>query len=231
MPPLVYYVVIYLPSSAQVYTRVVSVPYDGGRSVSTQPVVFLFNSNPDFWFQVTPINGNCNQVSTVLVEFATIVWEHRAVLDDRSRLLGKFRVVYTATVRSLQPDPTLPPDKNNSTLRLTCPGDEERDTFLEEYTDTSPLDGLATFGGLWTTMNGIFVLFFGASIIYFPFGRRPLSALGLAGIVAFIHECLVDLDEDVTGREKFRDSQLASSEQLLADNEEKHDKKWWNWTR
>ncbi|KAJ7906934.1 hypothetical protein B0H13DRAFT_1880158 [Mycena leptocephala] len=88
-------------------------------------------------------------------------------------------------------------------------------------------------------INGTFVLFFGANIVYFLFGRRPLSALGLvhifqrrklvdkwnedfpawrteggtpgsesAGVVAFIREGLIDLDDtpspaapDVDGQE------------------------------
>ncbi|KAJ7914158.1 hypothetical protein B0H13DRAFT_1873231 [Mycena leptocephala] len=45
--------------------------------------------------------------------------------------------------------------------------------------DVSPLSGVATFGGFWTFLNGAFALIFGANVVYFAFGRRPLSALGV----------------------------------------------------
>ncbi|KAJ6569051.1 hypothetical protein B0H19DRAFT_1373388 [Mycena capillaripes] len=41
---------------------------------------------------------------------------------------------------------------------------------------------VATFGGFWTFLNGTFALFFGANVIYFAFGRRPLSALGFVHV-------------------------------------------------
>ncbi|KAF7348871.1 Short-chain dehydrogenase/reductase family protein [Mycena venus] len=43
----------------------------------------------------------------------------------------------------------------------------------------TPLDGISTAGGLWTFVEGAFVLLFGANVFYFAFGRRPLSALGI----------------------------------------------------
>ncbi|KAJ7065871.1 hypothetical protein C8F01DRAFT_1126822 [Mycena amicta] len=49
-----------------------------------------------------------------------------------------------------------------------------------EVTDSSALSGLSNVGGFWTFVNGTFALFFGANIFYFAFGRRPLSALGVA---------------------------------------------------
>jgi hypothetical protein len=42
-------------------------------------------------------------------------------------------------------------------------------TYLEEFTDFTVFDGLATFGGLWTFVNGTFAFLFGANIIYFLF--------------------------------------------------------------
>ncbi|KAJ6497339.1 hypothetical protein C8R45DRAFT_1128972 [Mycena sanguinolenta] len=101
-------------------------------------------------------------------------------------------------------------------------------TKLEQDSlDITPLSGFSTFGGFWTFVEGVFVLFFGANVIYFALGRRPLSALGLihifqrrtlvrqwhddfpllrteggqpgsesAGIVAFIRERLIDIDQD-----------------------------------
>ncbi|KAJ7867720.1 hypothetical protein B0H14DRAFT_332570 [Mycena olivaceomarginata] len=97
----------------------------------------------------------------------------------------------------------------------------------QDSSDVSPLSGLATFGGFWTFVNGAFALFFGANVVYFALGRRPLSALGLvhifqrrtlarrwhndfpalhtegghpgsesAGVVAFIRERLIDIDQE-----------------------------------
>ncbi|KAJ7764941.1 hypothetical protein B0H16DRAFT_432501 [Mycena metata] len=48
--------------------------------------------------------------------------------------------------------------------------------------DTTVFNGISTFGGLWTFLNGAFSLFFGANILYFALGRRPLSALGIVHI-------------------------------------------------
>ncbi|KAJ7855995.1 hypothetical protein B0H13DRAFT_2283577 [Mycena leptocephala] len=93
--------------------------------------------------------------------------------------------------------------------------------------DTSHTAGVSDLGGFWAFVDGAFTLFFGANVVYFALGHRPLSALGLAhlfqrralvrrwhedfptihtegglpgselaGIVAFIRERLVDVDEE-----------------------------------
>jgi hypothetical protein len=41
--------------------------------------------------------------------------------------------------------------------------------MTHEYTDTSALLGFSTLGGLWTSLDGIFIFFFGANIFYFMF--------------------------------------------------------------
>ncbi|KAJ6543076.1 hypothetical protein B0H19DRAFT_1268245 [Mycena capillaripes] len=51
--------------------------------------------------------------------------------------------------------------------------------IFEDTLDSTALSGIATFGGFWTFLNGAFALCFGANVIYFMFGRRPLSALGV----------------------------------------------------
>ncbi|KAJ6467352.1 hypothetical protein C8R45DRAFT_477093 [Mycena sanguinolenta] len=51
--------------------------------------------------------------------------------------------------------------------------------YFQDTADASALSGIAKFGGFWTFVNGTFALFFGANIVYFAFGRRPLSALGV----------------------------------------------------
>jgi hypothetical protein len=78
---------------------------------------------------------------------------------------------------------------------LTLSPYKEPFKFLQDTADTSPLSGIATFGGFWTFVNGAFALFFGANVVYFIFGnwnplrsaidsddstgRRPLSVLGV----------------------------------------------------
>jgi hypothetical protein len=45
----------------------------------------------------------------------------------------------------------------------------------------TPLDGISTVGGLWTFAEGIFILVFGANIIYFAFGTYETSLYVLQG--------------------------------------------------
>jgi hypothetical protein len=45
----------------------------------------------------------------------------------------------------------------------------------------TPLDGISTVGGLWTFVEGAFVLLFGANVIYFAFGWYETSFHGLLG--------------------------------------------------
>ncbi|KAJ7684092.1 hypothetical protein DFH06DRAFT_1288514 [Mycena polygramma] len=115
---------------------------------------------------------------------------------------------------------------NEATLLLYQP-DPTASKLEQDSSDVSLLSGLSTFGGFWTFVNGAFALFFGANVIYFALGRRPLSALGLihifqrnalvrswhtdfpalrieggapgsesAGVVAFIRERLIDIEEE-----------------------------------
>ncbi|KAJ6544379.1 hypothetical protein B0H19DRAFT_1309812 [Mycena capillaripes] len=126
----------------------------------------------------------------------------------------------------------MPPNSGSDTvsLRLRPRGDISASAVTEivqDYADASFLNGFASFGGLWTFLNGAFSMLFGAEIVYFLFRGRPLSALGLvhffqrralmrrwhedfpalrteggqpgseaAGIVAFIRERFVDVDDE-----------------------------------
>ncbi|KAJ6455929.1 hypothetical protein C8R47DRAFT_1250710 [Mycena vitilis] len=114
--------------------------------------------------------------------------------------------------------------------------------FLQD-TSATPLDGISTVCGLWTFVNGTFLLFFGANFMYFAFGRRPLSALGIAhifqrrtltrrwhedfpalqqpgsesaGVVAFIRERLVDIESITEDPEQQTGD--AESQDLTAEN-------------
>ncbi|KAJ7111345.1 hypothetical protein C8R44DRAFT_742467 [Mycena epipterygia] len=160
---------------------------------------------------------------------ALLTWTQRQVFRDEPFRFSPaipLRNLMTAEVNTIQTNQSpLTSTGNVSTLTLF-----QRETFatkiLQEYTDTMAVAGSATFGGIWPSINGTFVLFFGANIVYFLFGRRPLSALGLvhifqrsklvdkwnedfpalrteggtpgsesAGVVAFIRERLIDLED------------------------------------
>ncbi|KAJ7676040.1 hypothetical protein DFH06DRAFT_1318176 [Mycena polygramma] len=140
-----------------------------------------------------------------------------------------YRQILLTPVLHLQADP-FPPVENNVSLRLRMRDDLDptlsAPQMVRDFTDSSVLNGLATAGGFWTFVNGTFAMVFGANILYFLFGRRSLSALGIvhifqrrkltqnwnedfpalhtegglpgsrsAGIVAFLRERLVDLDD------------------------------------
>ncbi|KAF8172574.1 hypothetical protein K438DRAFT_178497 [Mycena galopus ATCC 62051] len=88
--------------------------------------------------------------------------------------------IFSPEVRGLQPNFSGPADANIASLTLLQSSSRGSPTkFLQDTVDTSLLSGIASFGGFWTFVNGTFALFFGANIIYFAFGRRPLSALGV----------------------------------------------------
>ncbi|KAF7356132.1 Short-chain dehydrogenase/reductase family protein [Mycena venus] len=61
----------------------------------------------------------------------------------------------------------------SSTVTLV-PRESYPSKWLQERAAT-PLDGISTVGGLWTFVEGIFVLLFGANIIYFAFGWYETS--------------------------------------------------------
>ncbi|KAJ7807338.1 hypothetical protein B0H14DRAFT_1535555 [Mycena olivaceomarginata] len=154
--------------------------------------------------------------------------------------------VYTPEIYSLQPDPSSQPQwvsgPRGASLTLRLPYSVPVQYF-QDMADASPLSGIATFGGFWTFVNGAFALLFGANVVYFMSGRRPLSALGVvhlfqrralvrrwhedfpaihtegglpgsenAGIVAFIRERLVDLDEDPRGPRESKDAEEQAPE-------------------
>ncbi|KAJ6502829.1 hypothetical protein C8R47DRAFT_1251625 [Mycena vitilis] len=73
-----------------------------------------------------------------------------------------------------------PDEETTTTVTITIVQREPFATkFVHDYTDTTALDGLSSIGGLWTTLDAIFTLVFGASVLYFAFGKRPLSPLGI----------------------------------------------------
>ncbi|KAJ7807342.1 hypothetical protein B0H14DRAFT_3881958 [Mycena olivaceomarginata] len=97
----------------------------------------------------------------------------------RQQIAPNPRFIYAPEIYALQPDPSSEPMGPRGALLTLLSPDYGPFKFLQDTADTSPLSGIATFGGFWTFVNGAFALFFGANVVYFMFGRRPLSALGI----------------------------------------------------
>ncbi|KAJ7065872.1 hypothetical protein C8F01DRAFT_1229052 [Mycena amicta] len=101
---------------------------------------------------------------------------------DDATSLASLRIGNAAQIYNQQEDIALPlphaPDDATSLEGLRAVGDLNR--IEVEVTDSSVLSAISKVGGFWTFVNGTFALFFGANIFYFAFGRRPLSALGVA---------------------------------------------------
>ncbi|KAJ7186987.1 hypothetical protein C8R46DRAFT_282506 [Mycena filopes] len=91
----------------------------------------------------------------------TFTWTRRDIIANIGWKIGSLSTqeIYTPRLNNLQPF---------------------ADEYLRDTADSTVLTGIATFGGFWTFVNGAFTLIFGANVFYFAFGRRPLSALGIA---------------------------------------------------
>ncbi|KAJ7203110.1 hypothetical protein GGX14DRAFT_399072 [Mycena pura] len=85
---------------------------------------------------------------------------------------------YQPEILGLQQNPSGKTDDDTASLTLHQIGGPFQ--IFQEASDSSILSGITKLGGFWTFVNGAFALLFGANIIYFAFGRRPLSALGVA---------------------------------------------------
>ncbi|KAK7030145.1 hypothetical protein R3P38DRAFT_895868 [Favolaschia claudopus] len=90
--------------------------------------------------------------------------------------------IYMAEISNLQPDAAANDTDPGVTSLLLYRNSPYVTRVLQETIDNTVLSGISTFGGFWTFLNGAFALFFGAHVLYFMFGRRPLSALGIAHI-------------------------------------------------
>ncbi|KAJ6450793.1 hypothetical protein C8R45DRAFT_1042791 [Mycena sanguinolenta] len=126
--------------------------------------------------------GNCNTDSLMnngipLLPgsslFGRLSWSQRQVIYQPGQ--GSY-FAYNPEIDGLQTNTSAPENVTSLTLfqYSSFPIKYFRDTA-----DASALSGISTFGGFWTFVNGTFALFFGANVVYFAFGRRPLSALGV----------------------------------------------------
>ncbi|KAJ6473494.1 hypothetical protein DFH09DRAFT_1218872 [Mycena vulgaris] len=112
--------------------------------------------------------------------FGLLFWTRREIIPTLAWGLQSPSVMfYSSRVVALQPYPSRDtPRSNIATLTLVQPLNG-LGTIMQDTVDVSPLSALATFGGFWTFVNGAFALVFGANVVYFGFGWRPLSALGI----------------------------------------------------
>ncbi|KAF7378257.1 Short-chain dehydrogenase/reductase family protein [Mycena sanguinolenta] len=104
--------------------------------------------------------------------FGSLAWSQRQTVSQSQEPSD---VIFSPEVHGLQQNTSA--EGNITSLTLSVVRTPIR--YYQDTVDASTLSGIATFGGFWTFVNGTFALFFGANIVYFVFGRRPLSALGV----------------------------------------------------
>ncbi|CAK5275157.1 unnamed protein product [Mycena citricolor] len=114
-------------------------------------------------------------------------WSQRKILQGPDWTMGgiSFRNRYTygffPTITALQQNLTADPAITNprtAQLTLLQPYPYVM-SYSEDHRDYSALGGIGLAGGMWVFANGLFALFFGAGILHFGLGRRPLSPIGL----------------------------------------------------
>ncbi|KAF7343456.1 Short-chain dehydrogenase/reductase family protein [Mycena venus] len=154
-------------------------------------------SDPSGILYVKAGQGDPSDVNSYTEAIPLMAGSHLSVLLSRQQrdlfsekaqdLFGfatPFKSITLTPVHVLQPNP-LPPNSlaNMSSLRIRMRDDiEYAGEIVQDYADTSVLNGLATFGGFWTFVNGAFAMVFGGDLLYFLLRRRPLSALGMVHI-------------------------------------------------
>ncbi|KAJ6587681.1 hypothetical protein DFH09DRAFT_1359310 [Mycena vulgaris] len=109
-------------------------------------------------------------------------WTQREIISKVSLGVTSRMTVFTPDITGLQPDPApkaFGPTITTLTLFQQTPYTTRH---LQEAVDSTVLGGIANVGGFWTFVNGVFAIMFGANVLYFALGRRPLSALGLVHI-------------------------------------------------
>ncbi|KAJ7810725.1 hypothetical protein B0H13DRAFT_2475910 [Mycena leptocephala] len=107
--------------------------------------------------------------------FGAINWTQRNILSQLRWGIssGPTIMLFTAEVYGLQQYPSSEVSGSNITTLTLLQMDGAVTQILQDTVDDTLLSGISVFGGFWTFVNGSFMLFF---------GRRPLSALGVAHI-------------------------------------------------
>ncbi|KAJ7131906.1 hypothetical protein C8R46DRAFT_1048432 [Mycena filopes] len=110
----------------------------------------------------------------------TFTWTRRDVIGKVGWNIHSLPTMstYTPKFNGLQPFAEgQTPDPNTATLTLIQLSSNATEYF-RDTADSTVINGMSTFGGFWSFVNDTFTLIFGANVLYFAFGRRPLSALG-----------------------------------------------------
>ncbi|KAJ7636590.1 hypothetical protein FB45DRAFT_1138332 [Roridomyces roridus] len=112
--------------------------------------------------------------------FGYLSWTERQVITSTAFFTYVTRKsAFIPRIYGLQPNSTATDNPSSGQLTLKQrPGMQ----VLQDTISNTAFSGIATVGGFWTSANGAFALLFGANVIYFAFGRRPLSALGVVHI-------------------------------------------------
>ncbi|KAJ7025130.1 hypothetical protein C8F04DRAFT_1300507 [Mycena alexandri] len=115
---------------------------------------------------------------------ATFTWtQTNVILNERWCLLSPpTMAVYTPDISGLQPYRGGGSSQPNSATLTLIQRESLSTRLFIDTPDSTVLNGISTLGGFWTFLNGAFTLIFGANLLYFVFGRRSLSALGLVHI-------------------------------------------------
>ncbi|KAJ7474053.1 hypothetical protein FB451DRAFT_1558305 [Mycena latifolia] len=116
--------------------------------------------------------------------FGILTWTERRIrlLTDTREFWPTYTSLFIPDITALQPFPSN--TGGASLTRLTLVNEYSVATrLLQDTADATVLSGIASFGGLWTFINSAFALVFGANVVYFAFGQRPLSALGVVHIL------------------------------------------------
>ncbi|KAJ6508943.1 hypothetical protein C8R45DRAFT_969368 [Mycena sanguinolenta] len=142
---------------------------------------------PQSTIYVAPGNGEIEQIMRYtdpipLLRGANLLgmlsWTHRQVYPDQAfGFLGSATksALMNAELRTLYPNPTpLPLDSDSAALCL-IQYSTVATRNLQDYLPETALDGISALGGLWTFINGVFSLLFGASILYFLCGACTLA--------------------------------------------------------
>ncbi|KAJ7186985.1 hypothetical protein C8R46DRAFT_1273924 [Mycena filopes] len=116
---------------------------------------------------------------------ATFTWTQRDILAKAGgwSLLPPSTVsVYTPRIIGFQPFAGGGSQDANTVGLTLIQSIPDATRYFVDNPDSTVVNGIATVGGFWTFLNGTFALFFGANVLYFAFGRRPLSALGIVHV-------------------------------------------------
>ncbi|KAF7350849.1 hypothetical protein MSAN_01647000 [Mycena sanguinolenta] len=103
--------------------------------------------------------------------FGQLTWTQRNTLSRWVfGISTAFKPVFVADITGLQPFPSASTTETNDATLLLYHPYLSATKLQQDSSDVTPLSGFSTFGGFWTFVEGVFVLFFGANVMYFALG-------------------------------------------------------------